>query len=56
MNKDNIPTDFWDDNLFILEREQFLALKKNVRSLRLTTIKTLAQKLFGDKNVLVWEI
>ena len=56
MNKDNIPTDFWDDNLFILDREQFLALKKNVRSLRLTTIKTLAQKLFGDKNVLVWEI
>ena len=56
MNKDNIPADFWDNNLFTQEREQFLVLKRNIRSLRLTTIKTLAQKMFGDKNVLIWEI
>ncbi len=56
LKKKNISTIFWDNNIFELELSQLNQIKRIVPKFRQGTIKTLAQKLYGDKNVLIWEI
>lgn len=56
LNKSNIPCNFWDEELFKLESNNLEKLKKHIPRFRMGTIKTLAERVFSEKNVLIWEI
>jgi len=56
IEKENIPSNFFDEKLFQQEKENILQVKNNVRALNSSTIKTMVDKLFTSKNIMTWEI
>lgn len=56
INKHIIPNNFWDDELFKIEINKLNEIKKILPRFRIGTIKTLAEKLFKNKNVMIWEV
>lgn len=56
LNKNNIPSEFWDERLFKLELDNLEKVKKYIPRFRTGVIKTLAERVFLEKNVLIWEI
>jgi len=56
LKKDNIPESFFNRELFKTEIENIKKIKKEVRGLKRTTVKTMVDILYTSKNVLTWEI
>jgi hypothetical protein len=56
LKTDNLPDDFVNKDVFLNELENIKILKKEIRGLRTTTIKTMVNTLFTSKNILTWEI
>ncbi|WP_179347665.1 hypothetical protein [Winogradskyella pacifica] len=56
LKTDNLPDDFLSKDMFRHELENIEILKKEIRGLRTTTIKTMVNTLFTSKNILTWEI
>ncbi|MFD2914141.1 hypothetical protein [Psychroserpens luteus] len=56
LKKKNLPEDFFDNDVFNNELKNIEKLKKEIRGLRTTTIKTMVNTLFTSKNILTWEI
>lgn len=56
LNKNNIPNEFWDERLFELEIDNLEKVKKYIPRFRIGVIKTLAERVFLEKNVLIWEV
>jgi hypothetical protein len=55
INRGNIPESFLDKEVFANEINNILQLKKLVYSLKTVNIRDLANKIFTNNNVLVWE-
>ncbi len=56
LKTENIPNAFFDKDIFYNELNNFEILKKKIRGIRNTTIKTMVDTLFTSKNILTWEI
>ena len=56
LKKENIPSDFFDDEIFRNEIGKINELKQVYNRLRTTTVKTLLEKFYNKKGVLTWEI
>lgn len=56
LKRENLPEDFFDKEYFSNEIINLLQLKKSIRLLKTTTIKTMVNNLFTSKNILTWEI
>ena len=56
INKHNIPNNFWNDELFKIELCRLNEIKKILTRFRVGTIKTLAERMFKNKNVIIWEV
>jgi predicted transport protein len=56
LNKEEIPNDFLDQQFFQKEMSNVNELKTSIGTLRNFTIKTLADKIFTENNVLTWEV
>lgn len=56
IKKENIPSDFWDNDGFGIEKQNIKQIQSYIRGLRISAIKTLVDKIFTQNNVLTWEI
>ncbi|REA63418.1 hypothetical protein DSL64_02935 [Dyadobacter luteus] len=56
LKKTEVSEGFLDKRMFNAELSNIKSLKSAVRSLRTITIKTLADKVFADNNVITWEV
>ncbi|TKC06940.1 hypothetical protein [Pedobacter frigoris] len=56
INKQNIPKDFFDKEVFKKEIENINQLKTQVWSLKAGNMKDLTDKIFKENNILTWEI
>jgi hypothetical protein len=56
LNREMIPVEFLDSEFFREEMENIKKLKSALGSLRILTMKTLADKIFTQNNVLTWEV
>ena len=56
LNKEMIPTDFLNSDFFQKEMDNIKKLKIALGALRILTMKTLADKIFTQNNVLTWEV
>jgi hypothetical protein len=54
--KKNIPSEFFNQEYFVNEINNLNKLKRSIRSLKTTTIKTMVDSFFTSKNILTWEI
>jgi hypothetical protein len=56
LKTENIPKDFFDKDIFSNELNNFEVLRKKIRGIRNTTIKTMVDTLFTSNEILTWEI
>lgn len=56
INVHNIPSGFFDKNLFATEIENIKKINQVVSRIRTTTIRNVVNTLFTSKNVITWEI
>lgn len=56
LKKENIPSDFFDQDLFKSELNNIKELKQRITALKVTTVKTLVDKVFSSHNIITWEI
>jgi len=56
INRETIPTDFFDKNLFINEIKNITKIRKVAKVTAKQKLKTMIDKLYSDKGVLTWEI
>lgn len=56
LKTENIPNDFFDNDIFFNELNNFEMLRKEIKSIRTTTTKKMVDTLFTSKNILTWEI
>lgn len=57
LNKDKIPTDFFDNDFFAKEMNNAKVLKQTLTArIRGFTIKTMVEKIFKENNILTWEV
>lgn len=56
LKKDNIPSDFFNRDYFVNEINNLNKIKKSIRAIKTTTIKTMVDSFFTSKNILTWEI
>lgn len=56
LNKENIPSGFFDKKLFEEEIKNVIALKQYAHSLKTVTVKNLVDTIFTNNNVITWEI
>lgn len=57
LNKEAIPVDFFDVNIFANEITNVAELQKNLTTrVRSMTIKNLVEKIFNDNNILTWGV
>ncbi|MBB2951180.1 hypothetical protein [Sphingobacterium sp. JUb56] len=57
LNKELIPVDFFDANIFENEISNVAELKKTLTArVRSMTIKNLVEKIFNDNNILTWGV
>jgi hypothetical protein len=54
--RENIPQNFFDKDFFETEIKNINCLKRQIRGIKGTAIKTLVDNIFTSKNVLTWEI
>lgn len=55
LNKSAVPKEFLDNELFEKEVGNINELKRVLGTLKIFTLKTLADKIFTENNVLTWE-
>lgn len=57
INKENLPEDFLDKQLFNSEIQNILILKEGLgtQSLKTITLKSLSDLIFKNKNIITWE-
>lgn len=56
LNEENIPTDFFDPQLFKKEISNIKSLKSMISKLKIITVKNLVDTIFTSKNIITWEI
>ena len=56
LKKESIPKEFLETDLFVKETANILELKSALGMIKRFTIKTLADKIFTQNNVLTWEV
>lgn len=56
LNKSEVPLEFFDHNFFQNEMANINELKRVLGLIRSFTMKTLADKVFTDNNILTWEV
>lgn len=54
--KNAIPREYLDSELFELERENIISLKKYYQRLSFIGLESLIEKLFKEKGVIIWDI
>jgi len=56
LNKSSVPAEFFNTDFFRKEMDNINELKRVLGTVRNFTMKTLADKIFTDNNVLTWEV
>jgi hypothetical protein len=56
LDKKNIPSSFFDENLFSAEYKNTQILKKLISRLSSLKLETMLERLYGDNGVKVWAI
>jgi hypothetical protein len=56
LKKESIPKEFLETEMFVKENANIFELKSALGTIKSLTIKTLADKIFTQNNVLTWEV